>query len=282
MSARGADFWGGYRAKNEVLAGILDTLALERLEHNLMRGGHGHGEHVFGGEVLAQALVAARQTLDEDRIRNGRSFTTRRVKAIQDGEAILNLACSFHRDERGFEHAQAMPAAPLPEELGSVADAMREQLGGDQALRENGYAYRFEALEMRPAGDRIAEDGRLCGLHWVRVCEHLPDERFLHAVLLAYISDMEFLDLLLSDCASQAPNFSSAHSAMTFENMQCFSLDHALWFHRDFRVDDWLLFDKEAVSAQNSRGLVRGRFFNRDGQLVASVVQECLIRRLHS
>lgn len=293
---------------NAVLAAILNTLALERLEHNLMRGGHGRGEHVFGGEVLAQALVAARMAIEEDiplhsmhgyflrlgdyskpavfdvdRIRDGRSFSTRRVKAIQSGKAILNLACSFHRDELGYEHQDSMPSATDPQKLPSHDEIMSAELGGEQALDEHGYGHRFQAIDVRNAGEYIAEDGKLCGRHWMRVRESLPDDRFLHAVLLAYISDMEFLDLLLSEKGEESSQYHSQLGAdKHFENTQCFSLDHALWFHRDFRVDEWLLFDKEAVSAQNSRGLVRGRFFNADGVLVASVAQECLIRKIRT
>ncbi|MBF2755281.1 MAG: acyl-CoA thioesterase II [Gammaproteobacteria bacterium AqS3] len=281
---------------------MLKVLDLERLESNLYRGDHGLGTHVFGGESLGQGLVSAAHTVGEgyhlhsmhgyflrlgdhtrpvvfdvDRIRNGRSFITRRVKAIQQGEAILNLACSFHIDEPGLEHADTPPDVPRPETLPRYpSEAMLREA---ESRGELGYLYRFEAFDTRHVKSWQTEAGNWCGAHWVRVNEALPDNRALHAILLAYLSDMEFLDLIMEEDIRDTPGYGGGFGDPDVER-QWYSLDHSLWFHRPFRVDEWLLFEKESVSAQGARGLVRGRFFNRDGVLVASAVQECLTRQL--
>jgi acyl-CoA thioesterase-2 len=251
---------------------LVKQLALERIEENLFRGQSqdlGWGT-VFGGQVLGQALSAAAQTVppdrhahslhayflrpgdvskaivyDVDRIRDGKSFTTRRVVAIQSGEAIFNLAASFHVDEAGFEHQDAMPEAPPPESLSEDA-----------------------AKASRPFEMRVA-DGSPSRLVWLRARGTLGDDPALHRYLLAYVSDHAFITTALVP-----------HGVNVFSpGMQVASLDHVMWFHRPFRVDEWLLHAMESPSAHGARGLVRGRVFRRDGALVASTCQEGLIRR---
>jgi acyl-CoA thioesterase-2 len=280
-----------------VLAQLLQQLALERIEADLFRGQSqdlGWGR-VFGGQVLGQALSAAAQTVpdervvhslhayflrpgdakapivyDVDRIRDGRSFTTRRVVAIQHGKAIFNMAASFQSDEPGYDHADEMPAAPEPDTLRSereIALAMADKI--PPALRAMATAER--PIEVRPITPRSplrpkAQDARR--LLWYRADGTLPDDPALHRYLLAYASDFHFLGTSL---------FPHGVSWLT-PGMQVASLDHAMWFHRPFRFDDWLLFAVDSPSASGARGLVRGRFFDRQGRLVASTAQEGLIR----
>jgi acyl-CoA thioesterase-2 len=255
-----------------MLDALVKLLALEKIEENLFRGQSqdlGWGV-VFGGQVLGQALSAAAQTVppgrdvhsmhayflrpgdpkrpivyDVDRIRDGKSFTTRRVVAIQAGEAIFNLAASFHVDEGGFDHQDEMPAAPPPE---SLAEHPR-------------------AKEM-PFEMRLADEGD-SRLVWLRARGTLGDDPALHRYLLAYVSDHSFITTALL-----------RHGVTVFSpGMQVASLDHVMWFHRPFRADDWLLHAMESPSARGARGLVRGRVFTRDGRLVAATAQEGLIRK---
>lgn len=283
---------------SEVLSQLVAMLALERIEENLFRGQTqdlGWGQ-VFGGHVLGQALSAAAQTVPEDRevhslhgyflltgsvdrpiiydvdrIRDGRSFTTRRVRAIQNGHAIFSMSASFQVREEGFEHQNAKPDVPGPEGLLSQVEIARQR--ADQLpspLRE-----RFTAespIEIRPidVGNMLAPKPRPPkGSSWLRANGTLPDDPAVHRYLLAYASDFNFLS------ASMYPHGVSWMSP----NMQVASLDHAMWFHRPFRMDEWLLQVVESPSASGGRGLVRGSFFTRDGKLVASVAQEGLIRQ---
>ena len=277
---------------SRVLDELVTLLALERIEENLFRGQSqnlGWGR-VFGGQVLGQALSAAAQTVpasrpvhslhayflrpgdpmkpivyDVDRIRDGGSFTTRRVVAIQSGEAILNLAASFQIEEPGFEHQDAMPDVPAPE--GLPTEQERARALGDrlpEKLRERALADR--PFETRPADDTGSPfldgprppDRKV----WLKTVDRLPDDPALHRYLLAYASDYSFIT------TSLLPH---AVSWLT-RGMQVASLDHVMWFHQPFRVDDWLLHVMDSPAAHGARGLVRGRVFTRDGRLVVKPI----------
>lgn len=278
---------------------LVKLLRLERLEENLFRGQSqdlGWGT-VFGGQVLGQALSAAAQTVpperqvhslhayflrpgdvnrpivyDVDRIRDGTSFTTRRVVAIQGGKAILNMASSFQVVEPGFEHHDEMPEAPPPESLPNEQERIAtyvERL--PPGLRERAVAARpFDIRPADPPSDPFVPVGRPPRRSvWLRTVERLPDEPALHRYLLAYASDYSFVTtaLLPHGVTWVSPG------------MQVASLDHAMWFHEPFRVDEWLLHVMDSPVAHGARGLVRGRIFTEDGRLVASTTQEGLIRR---
>ncbi len=278
----------------ETLISILD---LEQLEHNLFRGrGPQVGwQRVFGGQVVGQALMAATHTVEDrnvhslhayflrpgdpsvpiiydvERIRDGGSFTTRRVVAIQHGRPIFSMSCSFQADEDGLIHQSiTMPDVPAPETLPDqqeVAQKMMER--APEGVRK--YWSRRRPLEIRPVDlGRYLHRDRAEPAHylWVRVVEPLPDEPKLHACALAYLSDLTLLDSALV-----------AHGRSVFDHdMQAASLDHAMWFHRPCRTDEWLLYVEESPSASGARGFTRGSLFSRDGRLVASVAQEGLIR----
>lgn len=283
---------------SEVLQHLVELLALEKIEENLFRGQSqdlGWGQ-VFGGQVLGQALSAAAQTVPGDRpihsfhgyflltgkvdrpivydvhrIRDGKSFTTRRVVAIQKGRAIFSMSASFQEDEPGFEHQDQMPELPGPEGLPSQTDLARRF--ADQIpspLRE-----RFTAdspIEIRPIKpiNPLQRDVRPPqSAAWYRSAGQLPDDPAVHRYLLAYASDFNFL------ATSMHPH---GVSWLT-PRMQVASLDHSMWFHRPFRMDDWLIHVVESPSASNGRGLVRGRYFDRQGRLVATTAQEGLIRQ---
>jgi acyl-CoA thioesterase-2 len=277
---------------------LLHILDLEPLEVNLFRGRSPQvtWQRVFGGQVIGQALVAACRSVDVgerpphslhayfllagdpkvpiiyevERVRDGRSFTTRRVKAIQHGHPIFVMSVSFHRDEPGMTHQAAMPEVPRPEELPSEAEIRARVLPlmPDPVRR---YYERERPIELRPVeygrylGERY-EDGRF---HvWIRATGTLPDEPAIHQCVLAYASDMTLLDATLIP-----------HGRTVFEKeIMAASLDHALWFHRPFRADDWLLYAQDSPSMACSRGFSRGLIFARDGTLVASVAQEGLVR----
>jgi acyl-CoA thioesterase II len=291
-----------------VLDGLVELCALEKLEENLFRGQSqdlGWGT-VFGGQVLGQALSAAVQTVpadrhvhslhayflrpgnvskpiiyDVDRIRDGGSFTTRRVVAIQSGQAIFNLAASFQQPEIGFEHQDDPPWAPEPttvqteQELFAAALAQMPAPTGDSRpldlLRVRAMAK--QPFEMRPitTQDHPFKPSKMspARMVWLKTIDKLPDDQALHCYLLAYASDHGFLTTALQP-----------HGVTWLSGgMQVASLDHVMWFHRQFRVDDWLLHVMDSPSASGARGLVRGRVFSRDGKLVASTAQEGLVRR---
>ncbi|MBL4688875.1 MAG: acyl-CoA thioesterase II [Nannocystaceae bacterium] len=282
----------------DVLAELLDLLGLERIEETIFRGRSqdlGWG-NVFGGQVLGQALSAAAQTVPDDRpvhslhgyflrtgdaklpivydvdcIRDGNSFNTRRVVAIQKGRAIFNLAASFQKIEPGFDHADAMPDVPPPESLKSERDlalAFIDQIPAkfrEQVTAERPIEIR-PVVPMNPLMPRVTPP---CRSVWYRTNGKLPDDPAVHRHLLAYASDFNFLGTAMQ------PHGVSWLSP----GMQVASLDHAMWFHRPFRLDDWILYDVDSPSASGARGLVRGRFFTRDGVLVASTVQEGLMRK---
>ncbi|MDP3278487.1 MAG: acyl-CoA thioesterase II [Deltaproteobacteria bacterium] len=283
---------------NPVLSDLVALLALERLDRDRFRGRSqnlGWGA-IFGGQVLGQALSAATQTVesarvvhslhgyflrsgeldrpilyDVDRLRDGKSFSTRRVTAIQDGTAIFCLDASFQRDELGFEHQDVMPEVPSPETLRSereLAMAVADRL--PEVLRAMATAER--PIEIRPVEPRNPlRPKALPALRhlWYRAIDRLSDDAALHSYLLAYASDFSFLGTAMDP---------HGVSWLT-PGMQVTSLDHAMWFHRPFRMDEWLLYVVDSASASGGRGLVRGRFFDREGRLVASCVQEGLIRQ---
>lgn len=281
-----------------VLASLVDLLSLERIDRDLFRGASqdlGWGA-IFGGQVLGQALSAAAQTVPEerpvhslhgyfvragdvrrpilyqvDRLRDGKSFTTRRVVAVQEGEAIFSLEASFQVVEEGFDHQDAMPEAPPPDALMSERDmalAMADKL--PEAMRAMATAER--PIEIRPVEPRNPLRPKVAPAQrkmWYRAVDRLPDDPALHRYLLAYASDFSFLG------TSMDPHGVS----WVVPAMQVVSLDHVMWFHRPFRFDDWLLYAVDSPSASGARGLVRGQFFDRQGRLVASAAQEGLIRK---
>jgi acyl-CoA thioesterase-2 len=280
-----------------VLARLVELLELEPLEQNLYRGRSqdlGWGT-IFGGQVLGQALGAAMRTVPDDRlvhslhayflrpgdvnhpvvydvdcIRDGKSFTTRRVVAIQHGRAILNLAASFQIPEDGFSHQATMPSVPGPDGLVSdqelarrhadrIPPPLRERFTADQPIE-------MRAVELvDPLSPRPAPPLRHV---WIRAAERLPDHPALHRQLLAYASDVHFVTTAMQPHAV----------SWATPGMQVASLDHAMWFHRPFRIDDWLLYAVDSPTASGARGFARGHYFTRDGTLVASTAQEGLMR----
>lgn len=281
-----------------ILAELVDLLALEQIEVNLFRGRSqdlGWGT-VFGGQVLGQALSAAAQTVppdrsvhslhayflrpgdtrrpilyDVDRIRDGRSFTTRRVVAIQNGEAIFSMGASFQLQEEGFDHQDPMPEVEGPDALLSEVELARRVLDRiPERLRARAIAERpIESRPVKPLNPLAPRASAPERCVWYRTIDALPDDPALHAYLLAYASDFNFLGTSLQP---------HGVSWLT-PGLKMASVDHAIWFHRPFRMDEWLLHVMESPSASGARGLVRGRFFTRDGRLVASTVQEGLIRK---
>lgn len=280
---------------------LLSILDLEHLERNLFRGRSPQNswQRVFGGQVVGQALVAASRTVDEqdrpphslhayfllagdpkvpiiyevERIRDGRSYTTRHVKAIQHGSAIFTMSVSFHRGEQGFEHqAIKMPDVLDPDQLPSEAE-LKERLLPilPEALR--GYWERDRPIELRPVDAQryiTPEKREPVQNIWIRANGQINDDPRLHQCVLAYASDFSLLDTALL-----------AHGRMLFDpSLMLASLDHALWFHRPFRADEWLLYAQDSPSAQSGRAMCRGSIFSRDGQLVASVAQEGVIREV--
>jgi len=277
---------------------LLTTLDLEQLEHNLFRGRSPQNgwQRVYGGQVVGQALVAADRTVEAgdrlthslhayfllpgdpkvpiiyevDRIRDGGSFTTRRVVAIQHGQAIFSMGVSFHKPEPGFDHQITMPDVPAPEDLPSE-DELKARLLPNLPEVMRTYWERERPIELRPVDlSRYfsAERGEGKQLIWIKANGTLPDNPRLHQCVLAYASDFSLLDTALI-----------AHGRVIFDpSLMLASLDHAVWFHRPFRADEWLLYAQDSPSAQAARGFCRGSIFSRDGRLIASVAQEGLIR----
>ncbi|WP_242914697.1 acyl-CoA thioesterase [Brevundimonas pishanensis] len=277
--------------------GLVDLLTVETLDTDLYRGiplPGGKGR-VYGGQVVAQALQAAQQTVEGGtchslhcyfmrpgqegrpiifrvaRDHDGRSFSTRRVIASQGGEPILNMLLSFQVPETGLEHQDTMPSVPPPEALIPEIDLWRAVVDHlPEALRD--YALRPRSIEFRHVYVRnpiapTPEEPRHAS--WFRTSSPLGDDPAMHRAVLAYASDMT----LLSTCGLP-------HAIGFFDpNFQIASLDHAIWFHNDFRADDWLLYVTDSPSASGGRGFNRGQIFTRDGKLVASVAQEGLIRK---
>ena len=277
----------------------LDTLValldLEPIEVNMFRGTSPDEkrQRVFGGQVAGQALVAAARTVDDpgrrvhslhgyfllpgdptvpilyevDRLRDGRSFTTRRVIAIQHGRAIFNLQASFHKHEAGPDHQIAMPeGVPDPESLPTWSERLApyKDVLGELYERPRPIDLRHVSADPMSRKDNPADGQQV----WLRADGRLPDDPVLHACIVTYASDMTLLDtaVLPFGLAWDSPGVNSA------------SLDHAMWFHRAFRADEWLLYDQHAFSTTSARGLAGGSIFTTDGRLVVSVVQEGLIR----
>ncbi|HEV2896418.1 acyl-CoA thioesterase [Mesorhizobium sp. AaZ16] len=281
---------------------LLSILDLEKLEHNLYRGRSPKldWQRVFGGQTIAQALVAAQRTVtperhvhslhgyfmrpgdtkvpiiyEVDRIRDGGSFTTRRVVAIQHGHAIFSLEASFQGDEQGLEHQVPMPLdVPPPDSLmtqqeliGKFGDAVPE------GIRR--YWERDRPIDMKPvmlehytSREKLAPEQKI----WIRTAGPVPADRATQAAVLAYLSDMTLLD-----------TSTFAHGRAVFDpDIQAASLDHAMWFHRPHRLDGWILYTQDSPSSQGSRGFTRGALYGQDGTLIASVAQEGLIRLRHS
>ncbi len=278
---------------------LIATLTLEPLEQNLFRGRSPQvgWQRVFGGQVIGQALVAALKTVEDDRpahslhgyfmrpgdpqvpiiyevdrYRDGSSFTTRRVIAIQHGKPIFTMAASFHRREDGFDHQIDMPDVPAPEDLPAERQIL-DQFEGGMPEKMRAYFTRKRPIELRPTDPMHylapAKDRPPLQNVWIRSTGALPDDRALHQCVLAYASDITLLD------TSLVPHGRNLFDA----DLMLASLDHALWFHRDFRADDWLLYAQDAPSASGARGFNRGSIFARDGRLIASVAQEGMIRQ---
>lgn len=280
----------------ERAARLLRILDLEAVEHNLYRGvNEVRGNfRLFGGQVLAQALRAASNTVEGrqphslrayfiragdaarpvlyevERIRDGQSFTTRRVVAIQQGQAVFSMDVSFQVTEDGFEHSQRMPNVPLPEELEDdqrVVARLADRPAGLSPMA--GRPRPFEMRSVFALGSDAWQQNRFWNPVWIRFCAPLPGpDPMLPACLLAYASDMGLVSTALLPHNDAVPR----------EAIQMASLDHALWIHRAVPLDDWLLFHKHSSVAEGSRGLVHGEFFSRTGSLVASVTQEGLVR----
>ena len=297
MSARSADD----AAPNAALDALLATLRLEPLEDNLFRGGRGSEgwQRVYGGQVLGQAMMAAAQTVDPgrsihslhgyfllagdpalpivydvERIREGGSFTTRRVKAIQHGRAIFSMSASFHKPEESFEHQRSMPEVPPPEVLPNPKELIGQMI---DRLPESMRSYFEREL---PIDMRVIDVNRYLSREkkepaqsiWIRAGGTLPDDPILHQAVLAYASDFTLLDTALI-----------AHGKLLFDpDVQLASLDHALWYHRPFRADEWMLYVQDSPNAFGARGFCRGTIYARDGTLIASVAQEGLMRRRRS
>jgi acyl-CoA thioesterase-2 len=287
----------GARRMSFTAADLVALLELEPIERNIYRGQNrniGTGR-IFGGQVLAQALVAAAHTVEEeralhsmhgyfilagdldlpvvyfvDRLRDGGSFTTRRVTGIQHGQAIFSMSASFHRLEEGFEHQTEMPDVPDPESLRPELDIIRERADEiPAALRP--FLTQDRPLDFRsidgtdPFDTTVREPVRR---YWVRAIGPVDDNPVHHQAVLAYASDYGLLGAVLRP------------HGMSFRDprMMVASLDHAIWFHRPVRVDEWMLYEAESPAAGGARGFTRGTFYTRSGALVASVAQEGLVR----
>ena len=280
------------------IQGLLDIFNLEELELNLFRGQSPRTglQRVFGGQVIGQALTAAQRTVESGRLvhslhcyfilggdpeipilyevertRDGSSFTTRSVVAIQHGRPIFSLMASFQKEEVGLDHQITMPeGVPTPEELPErleLIEAIKHHM--PDTLRA--FWQKQTLVDVRPTGiEHYTTRDKLPPVQhvWMRITEKLPDDRALNAAILAYLSDMTLLD---------ASTY--AHGKTLFDaDIQSASLDHAMWFHRPFNLNEWLLYTQDSPSSQGSRGLSRGSIYTIDGLLVASVAQEGLVR----
>jgi acyl-CoA thioesterase-2 len=281
---------------NQLLEDLVKVMTLERLELDLFRGESRDigSPQVFGGQVLGQALTAATATVENrmvhslhayflrrgdftspivyevDRARDGNHFSTRRVVAIQHGAQIFNMSASFQTDEQGPAHQATMPEVPAPEGLPDLVSHYRQIMPtlppGLRRLLEQKRPFEFRPTQ--PPSFLNPEGATPRRTIWFRAVAPLPDDEALHRCLLAYVSDFNLLDTALMP-----------HGTLTrFKNFVMASIDHAMWFHRSVRVDDWLLYSTDSPSAGGARGFTRGSLFARDGRLVASTSQEGLIR----
>lgn len=282
---------------DNVVNELVSLLTLERLEENLFRGQSRDigTKYVFGGQVLGQSLSAAQQTVDADRFvhsvhayflragdieapivfdvdrtRDGHSFSVRRVTAIQHGQPILVFAASFQKHEPGVEHQFHIPEVPQPEDIAPQAPPSAEQMAKLSAKMQR-WLSRMGPFEMRPVYPRDELNPTKRPPYqqvWFRLTQPIGDDVNMHRAMLAYASDFYLLG------TTTFPHAISYYQ----NNVQMASLDHALWFHRPFRIDDWLLYDLDSPTAQGARGLARGNIYDRRGVLIASVAQEGLIR----
>lgn len=283
----------------ESLDDLVSLLDLEQIEDNLYRGRQPETslQRVFGGQVAGQALVAAVRTVpaersvhslhayfllpgdpavplvyDVEHVRDGRSFTTRRVLARQHGKAIFYLTASFQISEDGYDHQDVMPDVPSPDECIELAELFERISKAPRAAWDREWA----ALDIRYAGNSRFSESWQSATHpamarlWMRASGELPDDPTTHACVLTYASDLSLLG------ATLIPHGTYIGSP----TVQTASLDHSMWFHRRFRADEWLLYDQVSPSASGARGLAMGRVFTEDGRLVATVAQEGLIRRV--
>ncbi|MFD8676844.1 acyl-CoA thioesterase II [Streptomyces seoulensis] len=284
---------------SQALQDLLDLLDLERIEEDIYRGQSRSAvvPRVFGGQVAAQALVAAGRTVPADRaahslhayflrtgdpgapivysvdrIRDGRSFTTRRVVAVQHGKPIFHLSASFQAYEDGLDHQAPMPQAPDPATLPTSQERLRGYAHLDPEVVERFLEAR-EAIDLRYVDEPpYGEFGAPREPHsqvWFRANGKLADDPLLHVVLATYVSDMTLLDSVL---------LAHGRGGWAVGDVVGASLDHAMWFHRPFRADEWLLYDQESPSAHGGRGLGQARIYTRDGALAISVVQEGVVR----
>ena len=287
---------------SKALQGLLDLLDLEQIEENIFRGQSQSAvvPRVFGGQVAAQALVAAGRTVSEDRLahslhayflrpgdpgapivytvermNDGRSFTARRVVAVQHGQPIFALSASFQRHEDGLEHQAPMPSAPDPATLPTSQDRLR---GYDHIAPEvvEKFLEAREAIDLRyveePPYGKFGAPREPHSQVWFRTNGKLDgaiDDPLLHVVLATYVSDMTLLDSVL---------LAHGRGGWAVGDVVGASLDHAMWFHRPFRADEWLLYDQESPSASGGRGLGQARIYTQDGQLAISVIQEGVVR----
>ncbi|GLS21832.1 acyl-CoA thioesterase II [Labrys miyagiensis] len=278
------------------ISNLLSILDLEQLEHNLYRGTSPQvgWQRVFGGLVISQALVAASRTVDAerrvhslhgyflrpgdpsvpiiyevDRLRDGKSFATRRAIAIQHGQPIFSLSCSYHRYEEGWSHQSTMPEVPKPDQLPSDIE-LKERFLALMPKSVRDYWERERPIELRPVDltryvARIPQEPRQ--YIWIRAAGKLPEDPAVHEAVLAYASDMTLLDTTLV-----------AHGKSVFDtDVQAASIDHALWFHAPFKMDEWLLYAQESPFTGAARGFARGQIWQA-GKLIASVAQEGLVR----
>ena len=276
---------------------IIKTLDLEEIElnHYLATSPNEGWQRVYGGQVIGQALVAASRTVSPnrsahslhgyflragdttipilykvDRIRDGKSFTTRRVVAVQHGQAIFTMSISFQVDEDGLSHQFDMPEVPAPDSLPTEDELRREQAKSWPKEFQESFSG-SSAIQVKPVDpvDLLnPEPAQAMQRCWMRCGEALPDDPRIHQCVLAYLSDWSLLDT------------ASRPHAVSFmqDNVQVASLDHAMWFHRPFRADEWLLYDQDSPSASGARGFNRGLIYNQTGKLVASTTQEGLLR----
>jgi acyl-CoA thioesterase-2 len=284
-------------APSTALKALLAVLDLEQIEDNLFRGARGSEgwQRVYGGQVLGQALMAALRTVDParsvhslhgdfllagdpslpivydvERTRDGGSFTTRRVKAIQHGAAIFTMSASFHKLEEGLEHQSAMPEVPAPESLPNPKDLIAGLIDKLPAAMRS-YWERDRPIDMRVVDiSRYLEREKKVPVQqiWFRAAGRLPDDPAVHQAVLAYASDFTLLDTALI-----------AHGKLLFDaDIQLASLDHSLWYHRPFRADEWMLYVQDSPNAHGARGFSRGSIYTREGALIASAAQEGLMR----
>ena len=280
---------------NQLLEDLIRVMTLERLEDNLFRGQSRDigSPQVYGGQVLGQALVAASATVagrmahslhayflrrgdfnspivyEVDRAWDGKHFATRRVIAIQHGQQIFNMSASFQVPENGLDHQAQMPVVPPPESLRDQDTLYREAAAvmPPEIMRVLERRRPFEFRPVQPPDFIRAAPAPPCKEVWFRAADPLPDDEALHRCLLAYASDFQLIDTALKP-----------HALPLTTKMVVASIDHAMWFHRSVRLDDWLLYVLDSPSASGARGFTRGSIFARDGRLLASVAQEGLIR----